>query len=70
MGPNLEGSLWATFHLLSGDPDTLLNLQHAFAAVYDLLGAIDYAQLPDVPLAGEAAPMAESILRATGLRPA
>jgi Protein of unknown function (DUF4058) len=59
--------------LLSGDPDTLLDLQQAFATMYDLLGydlAIDYAQPPDVPLAGEAALVAESILRGTGLHPA
>jgi hypothetical protein len=59
--------------LLSSDPDTLLDLQMVFAAVYDLLGydlAIDYTQSPDVPLSGEAALVAKNILQAAGLRPA
>jgi hypothetical protein len=57
--------------LLPGDPDTPLDLQQAFGAVYDLLGydlAIDYTQPPDVLLAGETALLAETILRSAGLR--
>ena len=39
--------------MLTGDPDVILDLQQAFDAVYDLVHydrAIDYRQLPDVPL--------------------
>jgi hypothetical protein len=59
--------------LLSGDPDTLLDLQQAFTAVYDLLGydlALDYTQPPDIPLEGQAALLATTLLRDAGLRPA
>ena len=59
--------------LLPGDPDTPLDLQQTFAAVYDLLGynlAIDYAQPPGVPLARKAVLVAENILQAAGLRSA
>ena len=57
--------------LLPNDPDMLLDLQQAFAAVYNLLGydlAIDYTRSPDVPLEGEAALVAERLLQAAGLR--
>lgn len=56
--------------LLPSDPDMPLDLQQAFAAVYDLLGydlAIDYTRPPEVPLEIEAALAAESLLRAAGL---
>ena len=51
--------------LLPGDEDVALGLQAAFEANYDLLGydlAVDYGQPPEIPLRGEAAAWAESLL--------
>ncbi len=57
--------------LLSGDADVELDLQQAFAAVYDLGGyktGIEYGQSPDVPLTLEQAAWADQRLRSRGLR--
>jgi Protein of unknown function (DUF4058) len=57
--------------LLSDDEDEALDLQQAFAAIYDLLGydlALDYSQPPEVPLPQEDAAWAETLLRAARLR--
>jgi hypothetical protein len=59
--------------LLPADPDASLELQQTFATAYDLLGydlAIDYTQPPDIPFEGEAAAVAETLLRSAGFRPA
>jgi hypothetical protein len=58
--------------LLPDDADEALDLQQAFAAIYDLLGyelALDYSQPPEIPLPQEGAAWAETLLRAAGLRP-
>ncbi len=51
--------------MLAGDPDVPLDLQHAFAEVYDLVHydrAIDYRHPPDVPFAeGQAKWAAENL---------
>ncbi len=57
--------------LLSGDPDTTLDLQQAMTNVYDSCGldmAIDYSQPPEVSLPTKAAAWADEHLRAAGLR--
>jgi hypothetical protein len=66
MDPYLEGSLWTIFHFAFG-------AEIVRQAVYDLLGsdlAIDYTRPPEVPLEAESALVAESLLRAAGLRSA
>ncbi|MBI3363191.1 MAG: hypothetical protein HY023_18985 [Chloroflexi bacterium] len=48
-----------------------MNLQSAFAAVYDALGydlEVDYGRPPEIPLEEEWANRAEVILRAAGRR--
>jgi hypothetical protein len=57
--------------LLPSDKDEALDLQEAFATIYDLLGydlALDYTQSPEIPLSQEDAAWAETLLRAAGLR--
>ena len=57
--------------LLPSDKDEALDLQEAFATIYDLLGydlALDYTQPPEIPLSQEGAARAETLLRAAGLR--
>lgn len=57
--------------LLPSDKDEALDLQEAFATIYDLLGydlALDYTQPPEIPLSQEDAAWAETLLRAAGLR--
>jgi hypothetical protein len=57
--------------LLPGDADVILDLQQIFTAAYDLLGydlAIDYHRPPEPPLNDETSALAESFLRAAGLR--
>jgi hypothetical protein len=57
--------------LLSDDNDEALDLQQAFAAIYDLLGydlALDYSKPPEIPLPQEDSVWAETLLRAAGLR--
>lgn len=52
--------------LLPGDPDVPLDLQAAFAAVYDAVGydlAVDYSRPPEVPLPALDAAWAEQRLR-------
>jgi hypothetical protein len=58
--------------LLAGDADVELDLQQVFTATYDLLGydlAIDYTSSPEPALDEAAMPVADSLLRAAGLRP-
>jgi hypothetical protein len=57
--------------LLKGDPDVPLNLQEAFAKVYNEGGfdlVVDYRQPPDVELSSEEAAWLDQHLRSTGLR--
>lgn len=52
--------------LLAPDPDVPLDLQLAFTTIYDLLNyhrAVDYSRPPRVPLEGEAAAWADSLLQ-------
>lgn len=57
--------------LLAGDEDVTLDLQSAFTTVYDTFGydlSIDYTRPPKIPLAGEAAEWAASLLHEAGFR--
>jgi hypothetical protein len=57
--------------LLPGDKEEALDLQQAFATIYDLLGydlALDYSQPPEIPLPREDVAWAEALIRAAGLR--
>jgi hypothetical protein len=59
--------------LLLGDSDVSLDLQQTFTATYELLGydlALDYTRPPEPLLDDAAMSMADSLLRAAGLRPA
>jgi hypothetical protein len=52
--------------LLPGDADVPLDLQAALATIYDAVGfdlVVDYAQPPDVPLAGDDAAWAAGLIR-------
>lgn len=56
--------------LLPGDADVTLALQSALTNVYDLLGydlAVNYSELPEVPLEPELEPWAAARLAAAGL---
>lgn len=53
--------------LLDPDPDVILDLQSAFATIYDLTRydlVIDYSKPPDVPLAKAAVPWAQERIKA------
>jgi hypothetical protein len=55
--------------LLADDEDVSLDLQAAFNAVYDSVGyqtLLDYSQLPTIPLAGETAILAATLLQNAG----
>jgi hypothetical protein len=57
--------------LLPGDEDTFLDLQHALATVYDILGydeLIDYQQPPPGPLSPPESAWVEEQLRQAGRR--
>lgn len=58
--------------LLAGDPDAWLDLQQAYATVYDLIGydlLVDYTKAPEVALPEAARDWADKLLRAAGKRP-
>jgi hypothetical protein len=58
--------------LLEPDPDVPLDLQQAFAAIYDLSRydlAIDYSKPPDVPIPKEAAGWAKKRIKAAHIQP-
>jgi hypothetical protein len=57
--------------LLPGDADVALDVQQVFTTIYDLLGydlALDYTQLPELPLPKDDGAWAEALLHTAGLR--
>ena len=57
--------------LLHGDVDVLLDLQLALDTVYDDFGydlSVNYTKPPEIPLEGETAVWADSILQQAGFR--